>query len=983
MVPLEDWPNVKRVLEGALLRTDAELPAYLEDSCGRDALLRAQVEHLLAVRDRAGTFLEKPAAMLLDATATREDLSGRVIGAYHVVSRLGGGGMGEVYLGHDSRLDRRVAIKFLSPELAVDRSRLRRFHQEAKAASSVNHPHIVVVHDFGEWDGRPYLVTEFIEGETLRHRLRQGPLPIRDVLDLGVQMASALAAAHAQDIVHRDVKPENVMVRPDGFVKVVDFGLAKLSTREAGAHQVERDLHTRTGTVMGTPCYMSPEQARGLALDARSDVWSLGVVLYEMATGRLPFAERGTATGPGGDRDDGATDERTRRDPPAELLAIICTALETVRDRRYQNAGDLCTALKRLHSPAPAISAAPERSRAANSVSNDPVAYHAYLKGRYYWNMVGDIGVAQAVAQLERATQFDPSYALAYAGLARAHVLQAEYYVGVPRRALEAARTAAARAVELDPILFEAHLAVGEVRRLLDWDWSGAEAAYLRAIALQPRHDEPHRVYALLLASQLRFEEAIRESECARELEPLCAAVNSSAAAWVRFLAGDYDTAITLSRESAEMEPRYVAARRVLAAAYLQAGRGSEAVATLEEALNALGGDPMVIAALAHAAAVMGNRNRAVALLDGLHDAAGPRRPSSYDLGLVYAGLGDVNAAFAALDRAVDDADPALIYLAADPRLQPLGSDSRYPILRGRLGLREPSAHPSRLAARPARDQHIRFCTTADGQRIAYSVIGAGPVVVRVLGHFTHLEIEWEWPDLRRFWDELAARHTVVRYDGRGIGLSDPYIGDFTEETRQLDLEAVLGAVGAENAALLGISEGGWTAAACAVGHPHRITHLILYGAYCRGAQARPGFDPEEDSALITLIRKGWGRDTPAFRQVFTSRFFRTDADPGLIAHFNHLQRVSADPDTAARYYESCHRRGDGQELYRQLTTPTLVLHSRDDLAVSAEEGWLLASIIPGAQLVLLPSGTHYFPTDTEVVTRATRAIERFLQTAG
>jgi pimeloyl-ACP methyl ester carboxylesterase len=183
--------------------------------------------------------------------------------------------------------------------------------------------------------------------------------------------------------------------------------------------------------------------------------------------------------------------------------------------------------------------------------------------------------------------------------------------------------------------------------------------------------------------------------------------------------------------------------------------------------------------------------------------------------------------------------------------------------------------------------------------------------------------------------------------------------------------------------ALLGISEGGWTAATYAIQHPERITHLVLYGAYVRGAQARPGYDAEEDQALVTLIRKGWGRDTPRFRQVFTSHYFRADADPGLIAHFNNLQRVSADPETAARYYESCHRRGDGHDLYRQVTTPTLVVHSRDDLAVSAEEGRLLASIIPGAQLVLLPSSAHYFPTDPEVVTRAARAITGFLHAGG
>lgn len=289
------------------------------------------------------------------------------------------------------------------------------------------------------------------------------------------------------------------------------------------------------------------------------------------------------------------------------------------------------------------------------------------------------------------------------------------------------------------------------------------------------------------------------------------------------------------------------------------------------------------------------------------------------------------------------------------------------------------SNEPSRTGTPAAVQQQIRFCTTSDGVRLAYCVVGSGPLIVRVLGHFTHLEMEWEWPDLRRFWEHLAEKHTVVRYDGRGIGLSDPYARDFTEETRQLDLEAVLGAVGAEKATLLGISEGGWTAATYAIHHPDRITHLILYGAYRRGARARPGYDPEEDEALVTLIRKGWGRGTPAFRQVFTSQFFRGDADPGLIAHFNELQRLSADPDTAARYHESCHRRGDGQELYRQVTVPTLVLHSREDLAVSAEEGRLLASTIPGAQLMLLPGGAHYFPTDTEVATRAAGAIARFL----
>lgn len=277
---------------------------------------------------------------------------------------------------------------------------------------------------------------------------------------------------------------------------------------------------------------------------------------------------------------------------------------------------------------------------------------------------------------------------------------------------------------------------------------------------------------------------------------------------------------------------------------------------------------------------------------------------------------------------------------------------------------------------------NIQFCTTADGARIAYSVTGSGPLLVRVLGHFTHLELEWEWPDLRHLWERLAERFTVVRYDGRGIGLSARFTGEFTEETRQNDLKAVLDAIGSGPAALLGISEGGWTSAEFAHEHPERVSHLVLYGAYARGARARPGYDPEEEEALETLIRKGWGRDTPAFRQLFTSVFFKPDADPKLIAHFNEMQRASADPDTAARYHRSLQRRGDGTEFFRRLNVPTLVIHSQDDMAVGFEEGRMLASIVPAAHLTILPSGTHYFPTDREVVSKVAAAIERFIEHA-
>ena len=211
------------------------------------------------------------------------------VGAYRLLSRIGAGGMGEVYKAHDPKLDRIVALKLLPAHFAGDRDQLRRFHAEARAASSLNHPHILVVHDFGELDGRPFIVTEFVEGETLRQVIERGPVPVADALRIATQIASALAAAHARGVVHRDIKPENVMVRPDGYVKVLDFGIAKLVDAAAAVADQATIEATMAGVVVGSPRYMSPEQTRGLPVDRRTDVWSFGVLLYEMLEGRRPF----------------------------------------------------------------------------------------------------------------------------------------------------------------------------------------------------------------------------------------------------------------------------------------------------------------------------------------------------------------------------------------------------------------------------------------------------------------------------------------------------------------------------------------------------------------------------------------------------------------------------------------------------------------------------------------------------------------------
>jgi len=563
---------------------------------------------------------------------------------YRVIERVGEGGMGVVYRAHDEQLGRDVALKFMLDATRMTAAHRDRLWREARALAALNHPNILTIHDVGDADGVPFLVVEWIGGGALSGRAAGRPMAASEFFDVAVPVAEALGAAHAQGIVHRDVKPSNVLISTDGRVKLADFGLATIHDLDPQA--------TRTAGIVGTMAYMSPEQAGGARTGPASAVFSFGVLAYELLTAQRPFTDRG----PGG------------------LIGAIVNGRHT------------------------------------------PIA--------------------------------------------------------------------------------------------------------------QVRGDLPRSLTAIV----------------ERCLEPAPSG---------RFKDGN----------------------------------------ALAQALRQTRAQP----------------------------AASSSSPTAQ-------------------------------------------ADDRVPTTR----------------VLP-RDQEIRFCTTADGVTLAYSAVGTGPVIVRVLSHFTHLEMEWEWPDLRRFWEQLADHHTVIRYDGRGMGLSDPFTGEFTEDTRQFDLDAVLNAVGADQAVLLGVSEGGWTAATYVHAHPKRISHLVLYGAYCRGAHARPGFDPEEETALLTLIRKGWGRDTPAFRQVFTSQFFRPDADPRLIAHFNELQRVSANPETAARYYGSLQGRGDGRDLFRRLRLPTLVIHSRDDMAVSAEEGRLLASVIPGAQLVLLPSGAHYFPTDSDVASKAAGAITRFL----
>lgn len=760
--------------------------------------------------------------------------SGTQFGPYQILTQLGVGGMGEVYRARHLRLERDVALKILREQFAQDAERLSRFEREAKAVAALSHQNILSIHDYGTQDGVSYAVMELLEGETLAQRLAKAALPWRKSLEIGIEIADGLAAAHAKGIIHRDLKPANIFLTEDGRVKILDFGLARVQVIPAssGATKTYSPATTCLGTVMGTIGYMSPEQLRGQAVDARTDIFALGCVLFEMVTGHRAFVRETYAdTSSAILNEDPLELSGSGKKVQADVERLICHCLEKSPEERFQSARDLAFAMRALltgsdvRKPSSSTKVKPKssaaRSKAIDSLAVLPLsnassdanaeylsdgitesliyslsqlpklrvmarstvfrykgkevdpqevgrelnvrglltgrvlvlgdrlviktelvdatdgsllwgeqysrpladilavqeeisqeitdklrlklsgeekkrlskrstenteAYQLYLKGRYHWNKRTVESFHKGIEYFREAIGEDPSYALAYGGLADCYNMLGAYGAQPPKDVYPKAESAARRALAFDDAVAEAHTSLAWVSANFRWDWSLAEQEFKNAVKLNPNYANAHHWFAYTLMKLARFDEAGVEMRRAQELDPLSLIINANVGFWM-YLAGNVNAALKKFHEVLESDANFPVIHVYLARAHVEQAHYAEAIAESQKAITLSGGDAEHVAGLAYSYAVAGKKEEACRVLDELLEHAKKRYVPSVHLALVHAGLGEKDQAFAWLEKAFGDRDTYVTYLKVDPRFASLRADPRFADLLRRVGL--------------------------------------------------------------------------------------------------------------------------------------------------------------------------------------------------------------------------------------------------------------------------------------------------------
>jgi serine/threonine protein kinase len=712
---MDRWTTVKRIHQSALDRDPSERAAFVNESCGSDDTLRREVESLLTYATEAESFLERPAVDIAPkppGEPHEASLVGRTVSHYQVLSLLGAGGMGEVYLARDPRLDRTVALKILPGELAEDADRMQRFTREAKAASALNHPNVATIYDVGESDGISFIVMEHVEGETLLARIGRRLTP-SEVVDIAVQAADALDLAHAKGITHRDIKPANLMLTHRGHVKVLDFGVAKMARGDDPVRDGDWSVEPRTaiGSVIGSGPYMSPEQIAGNGVDPRSDIFSLGIVIFQMATGQLPFS--------------GATRKEmmdhilhavpasiTRLNPemPLELERIAFKCLEKSASDRYQSARELLTDLwplkRQLDATRPMLDSVRfqflERPVKIDDESPAAEASELVARGWAHLRSGSFFELSDAVSAFVAATEVAPAYAAAHAGLALTKVAQATTHDVPHLEALAEAKTLALRALALDDKSADAQVALGQVMLFSEWDWTAAERSFQRALAINPNHAEAYLHYGGLMEAlgQLTrgFELKLQGLEC--DSTSALAHVLIAVSLWNQ---RRYDDVIVWVNKALDRDPRHLFARELLVAAYWKKGdfrrqieedfkRAEARGLSVQVRAELKGMVDEILDAYDHegtAAAYRVTHKHAERARELVHDGASPQRGDTVvKEPLGYAEAGNLDKAFELLQRAVDVRDPGLVHLAVAPQWDSMRADPRFNECLARMKLR-------------------------------------------------------------------------------------------------------------------------------------------------------------------------------------------------------------------------------------------------------------------------------------------------------